>query len=242
MTPDRKSNIWLLTGLIVILLFFVIFEPSYGWKLRQFFTPSNVAMQNGDASTTTNTNLNVSSDENNNLATENESLKAQLAKLQTVAAELPTSSANYIRAMVYSRYPLNFKNELMVNVGTNDGISIGSAVVFQGLLVGRVIAVEKNYATVQTVFDNNFKMPVRVGSGGYDGLLTGGSYPFVSSIAKSAHVGANDIIYTAAPGIPYALPIGEVMATSTSADNLFQQATLVFPYDVNNIETVFIAP
>ena len=183
-------------------------------------------MQGGDAS--------------NNLAMENESLKAQLAKLQVVAAELPTSSTNYIRAIVYSRYPLNFKNELMVNVGMDDGVKIGSAVVFQGLFIGRVASVGSNYAVVQTLFDNNFKMPVRVGSGGYDGLLTGGSYPFVASMAKSSRIGANDIVYTAAPDIPYALPIGEVMATSTSADNLFEQATLVFPYDVNNIETVLI--
>ena len=228
-----------MAGLIVILLALIIFEPSCGWKLRQFFTPSNVVLQGSDVSA--NINSNIDDSENNNLAAENESLKAQLVSLQAVAAELPTSSTNYIRAMVYSRYPLNFKNELMVNAGTNNGVAIGSAVVFQGLLVGRVVAAEKNYATVQTVFDNNFKMPVRMGGGGYDGLLTGGSYPFVASIAKNAHIGANNIVYTAASGIPYALPIGEVQSTSTSADNLFQQATLVFPYDVNNIQTVLIA-
>jgi rod shape-determining protein MreC len=232
MTPDRKSNIWLLSALIVVLLIFVIFEPSYGWRLRQLFTPSNVVLQGGSASSGT---------DGDNLAVENELLKAQLAELQTVAAELPISTTAYIRAMVYSRYPLNFKNELMIDAGTDEGVSTGSAVVFQGLLVGRVVAAGRDYATVQTVFDNNFKMPVRVGSGGYDGLLTGGSYPFVASIAKSSHIGVNDIIYSAAPGIPYALPIGEVQSTSTSADNLFEQATIVFPYDLNNIQTVSIA-
>jgi rod shape-determining protein MreC len=242
MTPDRKSNIWLLGGLIIILLIFVIFEPSYGWKLRQFFTPSNIVPQSSAINANANAGVSISAnnDGNNNLATENEALKAQLAVLQSVAAELPTSSHNYIRAMVYSRYPLNFKNELMVNAGMNDGVTVGAAVVFQGLMVGRIVAVEKSSATVQTVFDNNFKMPVRVGSGGYDGLLTGGSYPFIASISKNAHIGANDIVYTAAPGIPYALPIGEVQSTSTSADNLFEQAALVFPYDVNTIQTVLI--
>jgi rod shape-determining protein MreC len=237
MTPDRKSNIWLLAGLVTVLLFFVLFEPSYGWRLRQVFTPSNVAMQGSDASVNANTN----NDGVNNLVTENESLKAQLAALQVVAAEVPTSSANYIRAMVYSRYPLNFKNELMVNAGTRDGVLVGSAAVFQGLFVGRVVAVGNNDATVQTVFDNSFKMPVRVGGGGYDGLLIGGSYPLITSIAKKSSIGINDIIYTAAPGMPYALPVGEVQSTSTSADNLFEQAALVFPYDINDIQTILIA-
>ena len=45
------------------------------------------------------------------LMAENESLKAQLAELRVVADELPTSTPDTIHAMVYSDYPLNFKNE-----------------------------------------------------------------------------------------------------------------------------------
>lgn len=232
MRPEQRSNIWLLGVLIVILLFFVVIEPSYGWKLRQIFTPSNVVFQNSDAS---------AGDANGSLATENDSLKARLAELTKVAATLPTSSPDYIRAMVYSRYPLNFKNELLLDAGARGGVKIGSAVVFQGLLVGRVTKVWDGYCVAQTVFDDTFKMPVRIGSGGYDGLLTGGSYPFVASIAKSSSLKANDIVYTAASGMPYAIPVGEVQSTSTSADNLFMQATIAFPYDVNNIQTVLIA-
>ena len=77
--------------------------------------------------------------------------------------------------------------------------------------------------------------------GGADGLLQGGSDPVVGSIASNAPVAPGDIVYSAAPGIPYALPIAQVVATSTSADSFFQQATLSFPYDVNNVETVLIA-
>ncbi len=229
MRPGRKYDIWASSGLILALLMFVVFEPSYGWKLRQFFTPSNIDAQGNGSST------------DNGLVAENESLKAQLAELQTVQAELPTASpANYIRAMVYSRYPLNFKNELLVNAGASSGVKPGSAVLFEGLFIGRVLSVWDSYATVQTIFDNSFRMPVRIGSGGYDGLLTGGSYPFVASIAKNTPLNVNDIIVTAASGMPYAVPIGEVQSTSTSPDNLFEQAALAFPYDINGIETVLI--
>jgi len=48
-----------------------------------------------------------------------------------VAAELPTSSPATIRAMVYSRYPMNFRNELLVNAGADEGVATGSAVMFQ---------------------------------------------------------------------------------------------------------------
>ncbi len=230
MTPERKPNILLLSALIAILLFFVVFEPSYGWKIRSFFTPLSGASSSAAGGSAM-----------NGLIAENDQLKTQIAELQGVAAELPTSTPNYLRAMVYSRYPLNFKNEIFVDAGALDGVATGSAVVYQGLLIGRVVETWPHYAAVQTVFDNDFRLPVRIGTGGYDGLLTGGSYPFIASIAKGSPVAAGDIVASAAAGVPYALPMGEVQSTSTSPDNLFELAGIVFPYDINQVETVLIA-
>jgi rod shape-determining protein MreC len=223
MTRERKSNIVLLLCLCIVLLIFIVFVPSYGWRLRQFFASQNV----------------VSSD-SQSVAAENETLKAQLAQLQAVQAQMPTSLPTTIRAMVYSRYPFNFKNELTVNVGTEQGVATGSAVLFQGALIGQVQTVWPNAALVQTIFDNGFKMPVRIGARGYDGLLQGSSYPTVGSIAHAAAVNSGDIVYAAGAGLPYGLPIGEVAATGTSADSLFEQASLSFTYDINSIQTVAI--
>ncbi len=174
------------------------------------------------------------------LAAENEALKAKLAELQGVAAQLPQSFPGDIRAMVYSRYPLNFKNELLVNAGSNDGVAQGDAVIFQGIMIGSVEQVFSGSSLVRTVFDGSFKMPVRVGSGGYDALFVGGAYPEATSIQKSAPVEPGDIVYTAAPGFPYGLPVALVSATGTSADDLFLTASLSFAYDINSVETVLI--
>jgi cell shape-determining protein MreC len=224
MGRERSSNNqWISGALIVVLAALIFFAPSYGWAIRQFLSPSASAPADSQS-----------------VEAQNETLKAQLAQLQTVVSQLPTSSPNEVRAMVYSRYPMNFKNELLVNAGANDGVVVGAAAVFQGMLVGQVQAVFPDSATVQTVFDENLKMPVRIGSGGYDGLLRGGSDPSVVSVATDAPVEIGDIVYSATPGLPYGLPIAEVAATSTSADSLFQQASLSFPYDINSIETIFI--
>lgn len=223
MANERKSNIFILCGLCVALFLFIVFIPSYGWESRQFFAASNM----------------ISSD-NQNVAAENETLKAELAQVQTLQAELPRASSTDIRAMVYSRYPFNFKNELLVNVGSDQGVASGSAVFFQGMLVGQVQTVWRGTALVQTIFDNGFRMPVRIGAKGYDGLLQGSLYPVVGSIAKSSPVVPGDIVYAAGQGFPYGLPIGEVSATSTSADSLFEQASLNFTYDINNVQTVVI--
>jgi cell shape-determining protein MreC len=223
-----SNNNWISGALIVILAALIFFAPSYGWTIRAWLSPSGAA--SGTASQA----------DDQSFAAENDALKAQLDQLQVVASELPTSTSSEVRAMVYSRYPLNFKNELLVNAGSADGVAVGDGVVFQGMLVGQVKSVFAGSALIQTIFDNSLKMPVRIGSGGVDALLQGGSDPTVGSIASTAPVAPGDIVYSAAPGLPYGVPIAQVAATSTSADNLFQQATLEFPYDINNVETVLI--
>ncbi len=233
MGRQRTSNsAWVSGTLIVILAALIFFVPSYGWALRDFLSPSPSDSLGGGQNRGT-----VAS-----LAAENDALKAQLAALQVIQAQLPTSTPNAIRAMVYSRYPMNFKNELLVNAGSREGVTQGAAAVYQGMLLGQVVSVYSDSALVRTIFDDGMKMPVRIGAHGYDGLLQGGAEPFIGSIAANDAIVPGDIVYTAAPDMPYALPIAEVTATSTSPDNLFEQASIDIPYDINNVETVLITP
>jgi rod shape-determining protein MreC len=233
MGRQRISNShWISGALIVILSALIFFAPSYGWKVRAWLSPA----PGGNNSAATG----ASQADDRTLAAQNEVLESELAELQVISSQLPTSSPVEVRAMVYSRYPLNFKNELLVSAGSDSGVNVGAAVVFQGMLLGQVQKVFSNTALVETIFDNGLKIPVRVGGGGANGLFQGGSDPIVGSIARGATIGSGDIVYSAAPGFPYGLPIAQVVATSTSADSLFQQATLGFPYDVNNVETVLI--
>lgn len=228
MGSRRTSNNNLASILLIVVLLILIFlVPEYGWQLREWLSPSPypIAMQADSSST----------------IAENEALQAQIAQLQIMQGQLPTASVGYVKAMVYSRYPLNFKSEILVNIGSDEGITVGSAVTFQGIFIGQIETVFPNYSVVQTVFDNKIKMPIRIGSEGADGLLVGSSYPTIGSINNSAPIAIGDVVYSAAPGLPYGLPIGTISATSTSADSLFQQATLDFSYDLNSIQTVFVA-
>lgn len=176
------------------------------------------------------------------LTAENESLKAKLAELGIVASEVPTSTEGAIRAMVYSRYPFNFKNEMILDVGATDGVVAGDAVASGGNLVGLVQDVMPHSSVAETIFDPYFKMSVRIGTQGYDALLVGGSYPMVESIVKTATIAAGDVVYSAAPGIPYAMPVGEIGNAALSPNNLFEEASIVFPYDIDMIQAVEIVP
>lgn len=209
---------------IAIILFLIFFGPSYGWRVRQWLSPQNMSQADP-----------------NSLSAENVTLKAQLAELRTVQSELPVASQGYLRAMVYSRYPMNFKNEILVNAGANEGVVVGKAVLFGNIFIGKVTNVFSDSALIQTVFDGDFKMPVRVGSSGYDALCVGGAYPKAGSISKNASLTSGDVVITADPNFPYGLPVGVVRDVSLSADSLFEEATINFAYDINSIQTVLIA-
>jgi len=159
MGRERSSNNpWISGALIVILALLIFFVPSYGWELRAWLSP--VLGGSGGS------NVSASQADDQTLVAENDALQAQLATLQVVASQLPTSSSSEIRAMVYSRYPMNFRNELLVSAGSNDGVTTGAAVVFQGMLLGQVEKVFPDEALVETIFDNGVKMPVRIGASG----------------------------------------------------------------------------
>ncbi|HVN26131.1 MAG TPA: rod shape-determining protein MreC [Candidatus Paceibacterota bacterium] len=229
----RRSHRWILGVLLVLLAGGIFFAPSYGWRIRQWLTPGSGV---GEASSAAPGDALAP-----NLEAQNEALEAQVAIYQTVEEQLPQASPRMLRAMVYSRYPLNFKNELLLDAGADHGVTTGTAVLFQGMLIGRIAQVFAHESLAETIFDSGFTMPVRVGTSSYDGLFEGGSYPKIGSIARTAGVAAGSIVYAAGPGMPYGLPVGQVSATSTSADSLFTEATLVFPYDINKVQTVVIA-
>jgi rod shape-determining protein MreC len=219
----KKKNCWFLGCGVAILLFLIFFEPSYGWRIRQWLSPQD-----------------MSPTDPNGLNAENVALKAQLAELQTVQSEIPQVPQGYLRAMVYSRYPMNFRNEILVNAGANEGIAVGKAVLFGNIFIGKVTEVFSDSALVQTVFDGDFKMPVRVGRSGYDALLVGGARPKAGSISKKASLTDGDVVVTADSNFPYGLPVGVVRDVSISADNLFEEASIGFSYDINGIQTVLI--
>lgn len=220
----KKIYNLILLVLILILVGFIFFSPSYGWKLRSYFAPDFYGGV-----------------DNNDLVLENAILKAELAKLEAVKTEIPENRAGYFRAMVFSRYPMNFKNEILVDIGKNSGVVDGRGVLYGGVLIGKIFKVFDEAASVQTVFDNRFQTSVKVGPFGAEALFKGGVLPKVILIPKKAVVKSGDAIYSVSPDYPYGLAIGEINDIEFSGDQLFKEATVKFPYDPNVIETILIS-
>lgn len=227
----RREN-WFLMGLIFTLLFFVSFYSELSWKIQSFFSPAK-SPQSG---------------EYQNLVLKNESLNAEVAGLQQIKKNLPARSSVFLPVFVYSRYPFNFKNELLVNAGANQGIESGQTAVIVPnssassslILVGKVEKVFENVSLVQTIFDSRFQSAVRIGGSGTNALLKGGNEPELSLIPNDAKVANGDVVYSASPDFPYGLAIGSVGNIRISSNQLFQEADVETNYNPNELQSLEI--
>lgn len=124
------------------------------------------------------------------------------------------SSLATVTAQVTTLSPTNFAATVSISKGTNSGILVGMPVVASGGLVGRIIAVTPNGATVRLITDTASSVGVTFKSGKIDLLVSGRglnnglastSVPLNTSIAPGTKLstdGLNGGLYPA--GIPVA--------------------------------------
>lgn len=175
------------------------------------------------------------------LKQENQELRAQIQKLQIPICGIQPSGDNYLSAKVFSTYPFNIKNQIIVNVGEKQGIKKMMAVMAaEDILVGQVTDVFENSSIIKTFFDPNWQLPVRIGKEEINGLLQGGSEPRVVLIEKEKPLQVNDVVYSASQEFPYGLKIGEIAEIKESAAGVFKEAILKIPFNVSELREVNI--
>ncbi len=179
-----------------------------------------------------------------NLALENESLKAELAKLRALKKENSLSPKNFLQASVYSNYPFNLKSELLADKGRKDGVKIGQPVIVlsssEKVIVGKVKEIFENNSIIQTVFDSRSQISVRIGESGVNSLLKGGNNPKLTLIPKDAKIGEGDAVYSVSPDYPFGIAVGLAKNIHLSSDQFFSEADLETAYNPNDFQSVFI--
>ncbi len=229
-----RRDSWLLGTFIIILIGLIVGVPQAGWVIKGFFS-EGFASTGGTAG--------------NELRIENDALRAEIAKLQNVARQLPHTPASYSPAIVYAHYPFGFKNEILIDRGMGYGSSIGKPVVIlsssedsslPAFLIGKVQKVFSNSSLVVTIFDKGWQSAVRIGSEGTEALLVGGPDPKLTLIPKTASIKSGDVIYSSAKQFPYGLVVGEVRDVRMAEDQLFQEASLAVSYRMESLHTVFL--
>lgn len=174
--------------------------------------------------------------ENIFLRTENENLKAQIQKNQYFNRK-EFQNNGFLSAEVFSTYPLNVKNFLIINKGESDGVEAGAPVMAgNSIFLGVVLSVSKDFSTVRTIFDPGWQIPVKIGENKINGLFTGGNEPKIDLIEKAVRVG--DPVFLAMKGLPVGLKIGDIGEIKESGNGIFKEAVIRVFYSISELENV----
>lgn len=174
------------------------------------------------------------------LQSENMALRVELERLLSIKEQVARADPNALLTEVYSRYPFNNKNELVIAAGAADGVKPKMAVMTNGLLLGRVEQVGEHQSLVKTIFDANLQLSVKIGGKSVNGLFKGGLSPEISLIPKEAGIKPGSGVFSANTDLPYGLPLGEVAEISDESGGIWQTALLKVSYDLENLKIVSV--
>ena len=200
------------------------------------------------------------------LAAENESLKAQIAEMESDARqydavsrendrlrallELTEEHEDYelVDAYIISWSSNDWTSTFTINKGSNSGIEENMvAITANHEVVGLVSEVGTNYAIVKTVLDSSLEISSTISSSGYNGMVQGGYTTGLDGLLRmdylptSAVIRNNDQVVTSGSTVyPRGLIIGNVIDAGFIDTGVAKYAILEPAVDMDNLEQVFI--
>lgn len=155
---------------------------------------------------------------------ENERLKASLNFFQE-------NQYSYVMAKVIGK-DLNKDNTLIINKGSQDGLRAGyAAIVDEGIIIGKLIAVKDHISTVLLLTDNQSQLAISTLSSNKTAGLARGEYGLslrVDFIPQNIELKVEDILITSGleENIPRGFVIGKVSRIISNDNDLFKSVTI----------------
>ncbi len=201
------------------------------------------------------------------LVEENESLRAQLAEAQEQARlgqeaieenenlrELlnfaqKNSDFEFESVKIVSWSASNWASTFTVSKGSDAGLEVGDCVVTEyGALVGQIIELGTNWATVRTVIDIDMSVGALVGEAGNAAMVVGDYALMQEGKVKLTYLTEGtlpldgDVVLTSGKGgiFPQGLVIGTIFSVNTEAGGQTPYAVIEPACDLNNLSQVFV--
>jgi len=173
------------------------------------------------------------------LQLENQGLEQEIAVLKNKLNF--NSSSTGLTAQVFSRYPYNDNQSLVVDLGAKNGVKISQPVLLaENYLLGKVINVKADTSEIQTIFSPSWRSSVYIGPQKIEALLVGGRQPILQMIPAEAKINLGDEVVNASPDFPLNLFIGQITEINSQPNATLQQAKLIIDYNPNQLRKVFI--
>jgi rod shape-determining protein MreC len=172
-------------------------------------------------------------------------LEREAAELRELIGLRDAFDLDVVAGRVIAISPSNFEWTLTIDVGAQDGIERGMAVISPDGLVGRVLQTTANASRVLLVIDPNFSVAARSLSTGSLGVVDGrGSEPLrFSPLDARTELGQDDELVTATfagSAIPAGIPIGIVSSREESSSRLRSTYTVRPFVDVSVLDRLLV--
>ncbi|MGZ3494383.1 MAG: rod shape-determining protein MreC [Thermodesulfobacteriota bacterium] len=196
-----------------------------------------------------------------NLERENRMLKEKIAQLQeenhkTNEIRLANerlrqllqfrekNSPSMVGAEVIGRDPSFWFKSVMIDKGERDGVKKGMAVISPTGVVGQVLKIAPDYATVLLITDYNSAVDCIVERSRAKAIVEGKgeNQCHLKYLLRSEEVAVGDIVITSGLGgnFPKGLMVGEVKKVDKKGHGVFQYAELMPSVDMTRLEEVFV--
>tara|TARA_Y100001970_G_scaffold152114_1_gene186264 strand:- start:2113 stop:2904 length:792 start_codon:yes stop_codon:yes gene_type:complete len=156
---------------------------------------------------------------------------------------------------------LNFKNEssmellpakvlnmgissITLNVGSNNGVKVNQPVLVPDGIIGKTLIVGKKSTIVQSIFDVNFRLSIRIYPSGATGILRylNSNICEIREIQKNAEISIGDNVVTSGFSYIYPndLPVGEVIELIEERGSFQKVAKIRISPNLSSILNAFI--
>ena len=194
---------------------------------------------------------------NQQLTTENATLRNRIALLERQVAELSDSTTEKLIGQLPAKYickPAHVinastnksRNYLTIDKGERSGIRRDMFVINGSGVVGLVSAVSDHYATVLPLVNTSMRLSVKLSGTNYRGqLIWDGISPLYGTlidVPEHAHVAVGDSIITSGSSsfFPEGLIVGRVSEVDMDKNGGFYKLTIVLAVDFNSVYDVEI--
>lgn len=139
--------------------------------------------------------------------------------------------------------PTNFYDTLLLNKGSDDDVSPGMAVIYLGVLVGKIDQVTQNTSRVLLVTSKDSIVQVMLESSRTTGVLRGGiSGMTLENIPLDTPIAGSENIITSGLGgkLPKGIFIGNAGEEISAKSDIFKTIEIKSPVNFSKLENLFI--